>query len=145
MPIILCFFFFFIICDPGAQNQSHRYICSNSQKYIAWVKIIDFSLMTKIIRISGSKKIFCKCPTVNIWKRNFWLIICIAKTFLNIFLWNKPYINGQLIYSAFIWCINLNNNKKLQFWLVLWSRVRHTHTHTHIVFVILVQVKLNYL
>ncbi len=29
----------------------HRYICSNSQQYIVWVKIIDFSFMPKIIRI----------------------------------------------------------------------------------------------
>ncbi len=27
-----------------------KYICSNSQKYIEWVKIIDFSFMPKIIR-----------------------------------------------------------------------------------------------
>ncbi len=28
----------------------HRYICRNSQQYIVWVKIIHFSLITKIIR-----------------------------------------------------------------------------------------------
>ncbi len=38
------------MCDPGDLNQS-GYICSNRQKYIAWVKIIDFSFMPKIIRI----------------------------------------------------------------------------------------------
>ncbi len=27
-------------------------------------------------------KIFCKFPTVNIWKLNFWLVICIAKNFI---------------------------------------------------------------
>ncbi len=27
------------------------YICSNGQKYIVWVKMIDFSFMPKIIRI----------------------------------------------------------------------------------------------
>ncbi len=31
--------------------KSLGYICSNSQKYIASVKIIDFSFMAKIIRI----------------------------------------------------------------------------------------------
>uniref|UniRef100_A0A673KRF5 Gap junction protein n=1 Tax=Sinocyclocheilus rhinocerous TaxID=307959 RepID=A0A673KRF5_9TELE len=31
--------------------KSLGYICSNSQKYIVWVKIIDFSFMPKIIRI----------------------------------------------------------------------------------------------
>ncbi len=66
--------------------------------------------------------------TVNISKLNFWLLICIAKNFIwttlkMIFLifdffspsdfpilsyHNKPYINGNIIYSAFRWCINLN-------------------------------------
>ncbi len=34
-----------LICDPGAQKQlkSLGYICSNSQKYTVWVKIIHFS------------------------------------------------------------------------------------------------------
>ncbi len=31
--------------------KSHGYICRNSQKYIAWVKIIDFSFMPEISRI----------------------------------------------------------------------------------------------
>ncbi len=31
--------------------KSLGYICSNSQKYIVWVKIIHFSFMPKIIRI----------------------------------------------------------------------------------------------
>ncbi len=31
--------------------KSLGYICSNTQKYIVWVKMIDFSLMPKIIRI----------------------------------------------------------------------------------------------
>ncbi len=31
--------------------KSLEYICSNSQQYIVWVRIIDFSFMTKIIRI----------------------------------------------------------------------------------------------
>ncbi len=41
------------ICDPGPQNQSkyHGYICSNSQQYIVWVKMTNFSFMPKIIRI----------------------------------------------------------------------------------------------
>ncbi len=41
------------ICDLGAQTslKSPGYICNNSQQYIAWVKIIDFYFMPKIIRI----------------------------------------------------------------------------------------------
>ncbi len=63
---------------------SNRYICSNNQQYIVWVKIIHFSFMTKNIRIlrSCSMKIFSKFPTVNISKLNFWLVICIAKNFI---------------------------------------------------------------
>ncbi len=75
-----------IICDPGAQNQSEvaGYICSYSQKYIVWVKIIHFNFMPKIIRTlrSCSMKIFSKFRTVNIAKLNFWLAICIAKNFI---------------------------------------------------------------
>ncbi len=37
-----------INCGPGPQNQSLGYICSNSQQYIEWVKIIDFYLMAKL-------------------------------------------------------------------------------------------------
>ncbi len=60
------------------------YICSNSQQYIVWVKIRDFSFMTKIIRIirSCSMKIFSQFPTVNISKLNFVLLICIAKNLI---------------------------------------------------------------
>ncbi len=58
---------------------------------------------------------------VNISKPNFWLVICIAKyNFKDDFLFlhpqipdfqilsnhNKPYINGNIIYSAFIRCKN---------------------------------------
>ncbi len=52
-----------------------------------WVKIIHFSFMPKIIRIlrSCSMKIFSKFPTVNISKLNFWLVICIANIFADIF------------------------------------------------------------
>ncbi len=45
------------ICDPGAQNQSLGYICSNSQKYIIWVKMIDLSFMPKIIRILSKDRV----------------------------------------------------------------------------------------
>ncbi len=41
------------ICDPEHKTsvKSLGYICSNSLKYIVWVKIIDFSFMPKHIRI----------------------------------------------------------------------------------------------
>ncbi len=45
----------FNICDPGLEHKtsikSLGYICSNSQQYIVWVKIIHFSFMPKIISI----------------------------------------------------------------------------------------------
>ncbi len=108
-------------------------ICSNSQQYIIWVKIIHFSFMPKIISIlrSCSMKIFCTFPTVNISKVNFLIVICIAKNFIwttlkmilsvfrffspldsrfsNLYLdqivsyTNKPCIDGKLFC-----CINLN-------------------------------------
>ncbi len=85
-------------------------------------------------------KIFSKFLTVNISKPNFWLVICIAKSFIwttlkmifSIFRFfcslrfqifkllyfsqrlsdpNKPNINRKLIYSAFRLCIHLNVEK----------------------------------
>uniref|UniRef100_A0A8C2Q677 Si:dkey-106n21.1 n=1 Tax=Cyprinus carpio TaxID=7962 RepID=A0A8C2Q677_CYPCA len=41
----------YVTLDHKTSLKSLGYICSNSQKYIVWVKIIDFSLMPKIIRI----------------------------------------------------------------------------------------------
>ncbi len=40
-----------VTLDNKTSLKALRYISSNSQKYIAWVKIIDFSFMPKIIRI----------------------------------------------------------------------------------------------
>ncbi len=67
-----------------SSHKQHRYICSNSQQYIVWVKIINFYFMPNIIRIlrSCSMKIFSKFSTVNISKLNFCLVICIAKNFI---------------------------------------------------------------
>ncbi len=58
----------FVTLEHKSSVKSGGYICSNSQQYIVWVKIIHFSVMPKIIRIlrSCSMKIFCKFPTINI-------------------------------------------------------------------------------
>jgi len=102
--------------------------------------------MIKIIRILSpcSMKIFCQLCTVNISKLNFWLVICIAKNFIwttlkmifSIFRFflhpqipdfqilsdhNKPYINGNMIYSVFRCCINLNFEK----WTLMTGFVLH--------------------
>ncbi len=39
----------FVTLDHKTSHKEHGYICSNSPKYIVWVKMIDFSLMPKII------------------------------------------------------------------------------------------------
>ncbi len=39
-----------VTLDHKTSLKSLEYICSNSQKYIEWVKIIEFSFMPKIIR-----------------------------------------------------------------------------------------------
>ncbi len=41
----------YVTLDHKTSLKSHGYIYSNSQQYIVWVKIIDFSFMPKIIRI----------------------------------------------------------------------------------------------
>ncbi len=40
----------FVTLDHKTSVKSLGYICSNSQKYIVWVKMIDFHFMSKIIR-----------------------------------------------------------------------------------------------
>ncbi len=46
-------------------------------------KLLIFFFYAKIIRLLIKyQSIFCKFPTVNISKPNFWLIICIAKNFI---------------------------------------------------------------
>ncbi len=74
----------FVTLDHKTSHKSLRYNYNNSQQYIVWVKIIDFSFMPKIIRIliSCSMKIFSQFPTINILKLNFWLVICIAKNLI---------------------------------------------------------------
>ncbi len=62
---------FTVITWPWTTKPVLGYICSNGQKYILWVNIIDFSM-----------KILCTFPTVNISKLNFWIVICIAKDFI---------------------------------------------------------------
>ncbi len=43
--------FLYVTLDHKTSLKSLGYICSNGQKYIVWVKIIDFSFIPKIIRI----------------------------------------------------------------------------------------------
>ncbi len=40
----------YVTLEHKSSLKSLGYICSNSQKYIVWVKIIHFSFMPKIIR-----------------------------------------------------------------------------------------------
>ncbi len=62
-------------------------IYSYSQKYIVWVKCIDFSFMPKIIRTLSKDHVLVQwryfvhfLPYTS--KINFWLVICIAKNFI---------------------------------------------------------------
>ncbi len=41
----------YVTLDHKTSLKSLGYICSNSQKYIVWVKMMHFSFMPKIIRI----------------------------------------------------------------------------------------------
>ncbi len=102
-------------------HKQHGYICRNSQQYIVWVKIIIY-FMPKIIRIlrSCSMKIFCRFPTINISKHNFWLVICIAKNFIWTtlkmifsifrFLCILRFQILKVVSQCFRWCINIKYN-----------------------------------
>ncbi len=96
----------YVTLEHRRSHKQHGYICSNNQKYIVWVKIINFYFMPKIIRIlrSCSIKIFCEFPTTNILKRNYWLLICIAKnviwtTLKVIFFWHPQIPDFQIVVS----------------------------------------------
>ncbi len=45
------FLMVFVTLEHKSSLKQHRYICSNNQQYTVWVKIINFSLMPKIIKI----------------------------------------------------------------------------------------------
>ncbi len=108
----------FVSLEHRRSHKQHSYICSNSQQYTVWVKIIHFYFMPfRILRLC-SMKIFSTFPIINISKLNFWLLICIAeiliwtslKMIFSIFIFFCTlYIN--IIYSAFRWCIHLNFTK----------------------------------
>ncbi len=137
---------------------SSTYICSNSQKYIVWVKIIIFYFMPKIIRIlrSCSMKIFSTFSTMNKSKLNFWLVICIAKNYIWTtlkvifsifrFFWHpqipdlqilsdhKNHTSMEIIYSAFR-CINLSKKKKMTAFVVqghIWNIIRQWNAQKYI-------------
>ncbi len=63
-------FMTFVTLEHKTSHKQHGYICSNSQKYIVWVKIIDFSFMPKIIRTLSKDHVpwryFVNFHTVNI-------------------------------------------------------------------------------
>ncbi len=108
----------YVTLEHESSFKQHGYICSNSQQYIVWVKIINFYFMPKIIRIlrSCSMKIFCTFLTVNISKLHFWLVICIAK----ILIWTTL----KMIFSIFrfFWPVIKVSFKNGPLWLVLCSR-----------------------
>ncbi len=47
---IYIYIYMCVTLEHKTSLKSLGYICNNSQKYIVWVKIIDFSFMPKIIR-----------------------------------------------------------------------------------------------
>ncbi len=49
--VTMCVYILYVYMDHKTSLKLLGYICNNSQKYIVWVKIIDFSFMPKIIRI----------------------------------------------------------------------------------------------
>ncbi len=143
----------YVTLGHKTSHKSLGYICSNSQKYTVWVKIIQFSFMPKIIMIlrSCSMKIFSEFLTVNIKKRNFWLLICIAK--------NLIWTTLKMIFSIFRFfctfrfpnsCISVNYYPiitihtsmeilfiqciltNLPLGLVLWSRVSYIYIYIYI-------------
>ncbi len=73
----------YVTLEQKNSFKSLGYVCSNSQKYILWVKIIDLSFMPKIIRILSKDLVPWRYfVPLNISKLHFWLVICTAKNFI---------------------------------------------------------------
>ncbi len=68
MAKILIYIRLYMTLEHRRSHKQHRYICSNSQQYIVWLKMINVYFMPKVIRIlrSCSMKIFSTFPTINI-------------------------------------------------------------------------------
>ncbi len=50
MALFLVILFTYVTLEHKTSLKSLGYICSNCQKYIVWVKIINFSCMPKVTR-----------------------------------------------------------------------------------------------
>ncbi len=107
-------FWEYVSLEHKSSHKQHRYVCSNSQQYIVWVKIIHFYFMPKIIRILRS------C-SMKISKLNFWLVICIAKNFI----WTTL----KMIFSIFRffctlrfqiykYCQIITNHTSMEIWFI---------------------------
>ncbi len=101
----------YVSLEHRRSHKQHRYICSNRQQYIVRVIII------RILR-SCSMKIFC---TVNISKLNYWLLICIAKSFI----WTTL----KMIFSIFIFFCTLS------FQIYKYCQIITNHTSMEILFI----------
>ncbi len=124
----ICFFSWFLGWNVSLEHRSSvkslGYIYNNSQKYIVWVKIIDFYFMAKIIRILRScfMKIFSTFLTVNISKLNFWLLIYIAKNFiwttLKMILSIFRFFFCTLRFQIYKYCPIITNHTSMEYYLL---------------------------
>ncbi len=73
----------YVTLEHKTSLKSLAYICSNSQQYIVWVKIIDFYLMPNIIRTFKNHVLWRYFVNFlsKIYK-NVWLVICMTNNLI---------------------------------------------------------------
>ncbi len=106
----------YVTLDHKSSLKSLGYICSNSQKYILWAKMIDLTFMPKIIRILSKYNVT-------------WANLICKKELRKLSSDKKAFI-WKLIYSAFRWSINLNfQGHIVSFIFITWRRLKKHKNH----------------
>ncbi len=133
MYYLRLFIFSKALFDAGYANMwpwSTKAVISSTSIFVAIAKNTlygskwpVFLLLPKIIRIlrSCSMKIFCKFPTVNISKLNFWLLICISKNFISTtskIIFSIFRVFYTLRFQIYKYCPIITNHKSMERWFI---------------------------
>ncbi len=139
---ISIYFFLYVTLDHKTSLNSTIILVAIAKNTLFGSKIIDFSIMPKVIRMLSKDHVPWRYfVNFQLYCKYIKTIICIAKNFI----WTalkaisfcilrfqifkklslgqimsypkKPYINGKQIYSAFGWCINLYFKKFTLMWM----------------------------
>ncbi len=117
------------ICDPGEQNSLmyHGYICSNSQKYSVWIKMIHFYFMSKIIRILSKyvpwiyiglkNKPYIVAVIYCLYVSDFWLLFILATVIAGCLVYIRGFLACQKLLLLLIWVFLRESALRLRVWM----------------------------